>query len=660
MTATWKINAISINVNGIKSDMWSKLRSIHKQRYGITFLQETKLKDADANDDLQYRWQQTSNGEAYTSPAASSQSGGVAILLSAYACSILRNRSQLQINQDEHRHLIVQATLRNHTIYLHSIYAPVHKAERPQFFTNLTTPTNPGSHLIGGDFNCVIDTLLDTTGNHELASAGSLELINWLSSINACDVWRTHNDDKKEFISPGGSAGIDMIFASGCFLNFTKSFHAPRTIGSDHLCPTITSSSCEILQKNGHWQLPTWLANTAATHIRPSLQKLATQIEHPEYIQKLTHALKDISGRCQATHKRILRWRRDKTQRARLRWVRAHIRATHCPTDELLNDAENARQSWIKELEEKGRINRGRAFDKHFADAERCSAFFLRRPKPTRATIIPGIKKANGSVSTNHSDITNAHTKFWSDLYSVSGGGTEQPPSSNNISSLTQLTLPTLSPDLSSLLEQEITENDIIENIARLPNNKAAGADGLRAELLKCDPKLWARVLLPIFEKLLHDRRQLPQPLRESIIILLYKKGSPLDPRNYRPIDFLSVIAKLLSGIHNSRLRRTLNSLIPPEQTGFIPNRSISENITTLQDAIYFAKRRHPSAFIVSLDFQKAYDRVQWNVLLAILTKVGFGPRWLNLVAVMYDLRRAKLCRNGELTTPFPIERGVV
>ena len=274
--------------------------------------------------------------------------------------------------------------------------------------------------------------------------------------------------------------------------------------------------------------------------------------------------------------------------------------------------------------------------------------------------MIPGVKLSNESISSNQSDITNVHSTFWSELYSSTSGGKEQTPSTQNINTLTQTPLPKLPPDLALSLEQEITEEEISEHINKLPNNKAAGSDGLRAELLKCAPKLWARALKPIFENLLHEKKHLPQPLRESIIILLYKKGCPYDPRNYRPISLLSVITKLLSNIHNSRLKNILTNIVPPEQTGFVPRRSISENITLLQDALYYTKRHNPSAIILSLDFQKAYDRVQWAVLLAILKELGFGPRWLSVIAVMYNNRTARLSINGELSPSFDIQRGVL
>ena len=146
-----------------------------------------------------------------------------------------------------------------------------------------------------------------------------------------------------------------MIFASGCFTNHKRAIHAPRTIGSDHLCPSVVTSSCEITSKNGLWQLPVWMAQAASQCIKPILQHLGANTDNPEYLHNFTRSLKEITGKCQAAHKRVLRWRKNKIDRARLRWVRAHTRAVHCPTDELIMDAERARQTWLKEIKDKGK-----------------------------------------------------------------------------------------------------------------------------------------------------------------------------------------------------------------------------------------------------------------------------------------------------------------
>ena len=155
------------------------------------------------------------------------------------------------------------ATLDSETVYIHSIYAPVHRADRPTFFNNLTTPPEPGSHIIGGDFNCVLNAQSDTTGNQTLAAHGSSELSNWITSLNTIDAWRAQHEDIVEFISPTGLSRIHMIFLSGCFTRNYTTMHMPRTIGSDHLCPSAKISSSDFSYKGGHWQLPTWLARKA-------------------------------------------------------------------------------------------------------------------------------------------------------------------------------------------------------------------------------------------------------------------------------------------------------------------------------------------------------------------------------------------------------------
>ena len=531
---------------------------------------------------------------------------------------------------------------------------------RPDFFNSLTNPTTPGSHIIGGDFNCVLDANMDTIGDPGLATTGTPELITWAASLDALDAWRIRNTDSREYTSPSGNSRIDIIFLSGCFTNHFNAKHSPRTIGSDHMAPLADLKSCNITTGKGHWQLPTWLSHQAAASIKPVLESLAKSTDDPNYAERFTNTMKEISGKCKAVHKRVLRWRKDKVERARLRWIRAHYRAIATPSMTTLADAEETRQTWIKAAEDASNLKRARAFDKHFAEAERCTAFFLRRPKRKNVSMIPGVQTTNGEISHEPTIIQSEHNKFWTRLYSVDSNGTDPQLTDENIQNLTNTPLPRLSDVDAATLEQPVSEEDIVNQINRLPNNKAAGTDGLRAELLKHNPKLWAKILRPIFDDLLHHNGSLPQSFRESVIILLHKKGCALQPKNYRPIALLNVTAKVLSGIHNDRLRKVIGKVIPPEQTGFIPRRSISENILLLQDSIYYAKRHHPSAIILSLDFEKAYDRVQWRAMKAVLEKLNFGPKWRKIINTMYTQRSASLSINGTLSDPFPIERGVL
>ena len=61
--------------------------------------------------------------------------------------------------------------------------------------------------------------------------------------------------------------------------------------------------------------------------------------------------MKNVTAKCKAAHKQVLRSRSNKIEMARVRWMRATLRAANDPTEELINDAERARMSWLKEVE---------------------------------------------------------------------------------------------------------------------------------------------------------------------------------------------------------------------------------------------------------------------------------------------------------------------
>lgn len=210
------------------------------------------------------------------------------------------------------------------------------------------------------------------------------------------------------------------------------------------------------------------------------------------------------------------------------------------------------------------------------------------------------------------------------------------------------------------MLEKPLTTDEIEKAILALPNQKATGADGIKAELLQAHLRKWAQLLMGVFEQVTQEHQSLPHQLRTAIIILLYKKGIPEDPANYRPIALPSMVAKVLTRAHNQRLRPILQTFVPHAQTGFIPGRSITENLILVQDALYWARTHCPQAIILCLDFQKAYDGVNWNYLHSILSNLGFGPRWCKVIRTLYTNRTAQLSINGHLEIPFPIKREVL
>ena len=106
---------------------------------------------------------------------------------------------------------------------------------------------------------------------------------------------------------------------------------------------------------------------------------------------------------------------------------------------------------------------------------------------------------------------------------------------------------------------------------------KAPGPDGLPAEFYKAFKDLIVLDMLRMFDAANRDGAY-HKTVRSGHIIVLYKKGSPQEVRNYRPITLLNVDYKILTKVLGERIKVTLDSIISAPQTGFVPKRQIAEN----------------------------------------------------------------------------------
>ncbi len=112
---------------------------------------------------------------------------------------------------------------------------------------------------------------------------------------------------------------------------------------------------------------------------------------------------------------------------------------------------------------------------------------------------------------------------------------------------------------------------------------------------------------------------------------------------------------KILAG----RIQGVLPHIIRLNQTGFVEGRSILDNVYLAQEALVWAEEDNQDLVLLLLDFEKAFDRIEWAFLFKALEVLGFDSTWVKWVGSLYKEASSAIKVNDILGPDFPLERSV-
>ncbi|CAM4465569.1 unnamed protein product [Lepidochelys kempii] len=136
------------------------------------------------------------------------------------------------------------------------------------------------------------------------------------------------------------------------------------------------------------------------------------------------------------------------------------------------------------------------------------------------------------------------------------------------------------------------------------------------------------------------------------MLTLLPKKGDLRDLRNWRPILLLSTDYKIEAKAISLRLGSVLVDVIHPDQTYTVRDRSIFDNVFLVRDLLELGRRDGLSFVLLSLDQEKAFNRVDHGYLLSTLQAFGFGPQFVGFLRVLYASAACLVKLNWTVTEP--------
>ena len=649
------VSICTLNVNGIaelhkREKVFTNLLDKH---FDIYLLQETHLPDVTQGELWEKQW----GGRALWSPGTN-RSAGVGLLLHpGSAIEIVDHKSDT-----DGRVLSVKLKLNDQFLQLINVYAPNKHSDRENFFATLwRLAFRNVDTIVAGDFNCVPDAVLDKWGGDDtFGDKGIPQLHAFADSLSLEDVFRAKYPTEKLFTWFNGPHSV------GCRLDRFYTPHAWRSRVRDHKGIPFSYSDHHLVsitvqlghsnpRGRGVWKFNTRLLKSEnfcadVNNFWPQWQSEKPVFSDPRVwwdAGKLQLKEIAIAHSVKAANTR-------KRERAALDREFHNLQsradpnnAAHCHRLLEIKDLLRAMDDEATE----GCILRSKEQWTELGEKPTRYFYQLENSHQTRHAIHEIRVDNNNTVKTSRGVLRECNA-FYSTLY------TEEPVDRESQDWLLEQLDSTLSSEDQALCEGELTVLECHEALSRMESGKSPGSDGFPAEFYS---RFWGLLGRDLVETLNFSFREgfLSASQRRGILRLLFKKDDPLSLKNWRPISLLNLDYKIATKALSNRIRKVLPNILSEDQTCGVPGRSIFENLFLLRDTIDFARLKHLPAAVISLDQEKAFDRVNHPFLQRVLEKFNFGPDFRRWVQVIYTDITSMVINNGWLSSPFPLQRGV-
>ena len=633
---------------------------MHEQDVDIAFIQESH-----STKSCERRWKNEFGGRILYDHG-SSESRGVAI-----CCDRNLDINVKEIYKSgEGRFIIANVELYGKSTILANAYAP--NQDDPSFFENIFQKIdniNAEVKILGGDLNIVLQPEIDrkTCKEGEALISKSARFVNaFLEEHNWVDLWRLLNEGISEYTwrrrKPITLSRLDYFLVQQENVGLVRDCEIIPVPFSDHSFVSLHIGFSEDIRGRGYWKL-----NTAMLENKVYLDEMNELIDkslelnkHKSPCHKLEILKIEISSFSQHFCKKVANEKRIKREqlRKKLKALEKKLACINLQADNSISLIEKVN---IKIDDTKSELNQGelivtqgailRSKTKFYEMGEKSTKYFfaLEKRNAKRKTMDTVLTDENRTIKGTR-NVLNEQQNFYRKLYSKVNGITFQMKEKPEY---------TLSEINKIELDKEITLEELSIALKQTKRNKSPGIDGIPADFYKVFfPKLKC-LLLDAFKESLALQRIYPSGRRGIISLSPKRNRDPRRIKSWRPIILLCADYKLLAKIIANRMKMQLEMIIHRDQTGFLYGRNLSDNLRKVIDTVRIADQRKLNKLLISIDFEKAFDKVDYEALSGALKYLNFGPNMINWTEILFKDFQLATINNGFFSDFFTPTRGL-
>ena len=517
---------------------------------------------------------------------------------------------------------------------------------------------------IGGDFNVVVSNMADKEGGNNRKTQSQVFLNLMLDQHNLVDTWRKDNPTQRTYTwsqnNPSVKCRLDYFLVPTTMKQYVNNTRICSSIRTDHKCVDLHIKIDKYNRGPGLWKLNNeilfdqeYVTTTTELIERVWNENLdldtATRYDYLKYeIRKHTKQYcKKRSHQKKLKEREILN---------RIEHLEQTKQSTNLSQNELKELEEHKQElDIILESKAKGAWIRSRI--QYIELHEKSNSFFHSLAKEQHAK--QTIQKLNNSSTdiTDPKAIQEGLQTFYKKLYTSKFNNQEEYNTAKDATLYERLS--TLTEHDKINLDSVITLHELTKSLKDFQNNKTPGCDGLTKEFYTAFwPALGPKILETF--NFCNDRELLTQTQRRGIITLLHKQGKDnTKVENYRPLSLLNVDYKLLTKTISNKIEPYLDGVIHSDQIGFLKGRYIGEGVRKIEDILQHYETRKKEGYLLQLDFQKAFDSIEWRYLFETLKKLNFSDGIIQWIKLCYTNIQSSVLNGGYTSNWFTLTKGL-